>query len=129
MVLVRDIMRKDKLVKVEPTSSIKDAIRLMSMENVGSVLVFEGKRLVGIFTERDLVHYLASGGSLDDKIEDAMTKEVITLKETESAWKAATIMIEKGIRHLPVIDEKGNVVGIVSIRDALRMVIAGSQWP
>jgi CBS domain-containing protein len=129
MVLVRDIMRKGKIVKVGPSSSIREAVKVMSDENVGSVLVFEGDRLVGIFTERDLVHHVARGGSLEDPVERAMTKDVITLREDESAWKAATIMVEKGIRHLPVLNSEGRVVGVVSIRDALRMLIASSQWP
>ena len=129
MVLVKDIMRKDKIVKVSPSDTIREAVKVMSEENVGSVLVFEGNKLVGIFTERDLVHHLARGGSLDEKVANVMTRDVISLKENESAWKAATIMIEKGIRHLPVVDDRGNVLGIISIRDALRTFIAGSQWP
>ncbi len=129
MVLVKDIMRKDKIVKVVPVSTIKEAIEIMSKENVGSVLIFENRRLVGIFTERDLVHYIAKGGNLNEKIGNVMTKNVITLRENESIWKAATIMVEKGIRHLPVVDNDGKVIGVVSIRDALRTILAGSQWP
>ncbi len=129
MVLVKDIMRKDKIVKVSPSDTIREAVKAMSEENVGSVLVFEGNKLVGIFTERDLVHHLARGGSLDERVANVMTRDVISLRENESAWKAATIMIERGIRHLPVVDDKGNVLGVISIRDALRTFIAGSQWP
>ena len=129
MVLVRDVMRRGRIVWLPPEATVGDAVKLMSRENVGSILVMSGGRIVGIFTERDLVHHLARGGGLNDRLSSVMTREVLTLREDESAVKAATIMVERGIRHLPVVDAKGNVVGMVSARDALRLVIAGSQWP
>jgi CBS domain-containing protein len=129
MVLVRDIMKKGRIIRISPSASVLDAVKVMSKENVGSVLITDNDKLLGIFTERDLVHHLAKGGSLEDRIEEVMTKDVITLREDESAWKAATIMVEKGIRHLPVVDKDGKLVGVVSIRDVLRTLIASSQWP
>ena len=130
MVLVRDVMKSRDLAILSPSSSVRDAVELMSKMNVGSILVVdeEGKPR-GIFTERDLVHHLAKGGSLEAKLGDVMTRRVVTIREDETVWKAITLMVEHGIRHLPVVDEEGNVRGVISARDALRILVASVQWP
>lgn len=130
MVLVRDVMKSRDLAILSPSSSVRDAVELMSKMNVGSILVVdeEGKPR-GIFTERDLVHHLAKGGSLEAKLGDVMTRRVVTIKEDETVWKAITLMVEHGIRHLPVVDEEGKIRGVISARDALRILVASVQWP
>ena len=130
MVLVRDVMKSRDLAILSPSSSVRDAVELMSKMNVGSILVVdeEGKPR-GIFTKRDLVHHLAKGGSLEAKLGDVMTRRVVTIREDETVWKAITLMVEHGIRHLPVVDEEGNVRGVISARDALRILVASVQWP
>nr|MEB3851030.1 CBS domain-containing protein [Desulfurococcales archaeon] len=86
-------------------------------------------RLLGIFTERDLVHHLHRGGGLDDRLGETMTRNPVTVREDESLWKAVILMVEHGIRHLPVVDSQGRLVGVVSVRDALRALVASSQVP
>jgi CBS domain-containing protein len=130
MVSVRDVMTTGRLVTVHPTATILDAARKMHEAQVGSVLVVDDKgKLLGIFTERDLVRVIATGVPLDTPIERVMTTRLITALPDESLAIVASRMIEHGIRHIPVVDETGRLVGIVSMRDVLRHVVASSAWP
>ncbi len=126
--LVRDVVSKN-VVSASPQDTVRVAVNLMASRNVGSVLVLESGRLVGIFTERDLVRHLHRGGGLEDRLSDVMTRNPITIREDESLWKAAMIMVEHGIRHLPVVDGEGRLVGVISVRDTLRALVASSHVP
>ena len=130
MTTVREVMRTENLVTVPPTASIREAVERMYRANVGSVLVVDGEgRLLGIFTERDLVRVVATGVNLEERVERVMTTRLVTASPDESLAMVASKMIEHGIRHIPVVDETGRLVGIVSIRDVLRHVVASSPWP
>jgi len=130
LVLVRDVMKFRDLASLRPSSTVRDAVELMSRMNIGSILIVdEDGKPRGIFTERDLVHHLAKGGSLDSKLSDVMTSGVVTVREDETVWKAITLMVEHAIRHLPVVDEEGKLRGVISARDALRLLVASVQWP
>lgn len=126
--LVREVISR-RLVTASTGDTVKVAVDLMASNRVGSVLVMESGRLAGIFTERDLVNHLHRGGGLDDKLGDVMTRNPITVREDESLWKAVMLMVEHGIRHLPVVNAEGDLVGVLSIRDALRALVASSQVP
>ena len=126
--LVRDVISR-RLVTASAGDTVKVAVDLMASNRVGSVLVLESGRLAGIFTESDLVNPLHRGGGLDDKLGDVMTRDPITVREDESLWKAVMLMVEHGIRHLPVVNAEGDLVGVLSIRDALRALVASSQVP
>ncbi|MEB2837046.1 MAG: CBS domain-containing protein [Desulfurococcales archaeon] len=126
--LVREVISR-RLVTASTGDTVKVAVDLMASNRVGSVLVLESGRLAGIFTERDLVNHLHRGGGLDDKLGDVMTRNPITVREDESLWKAVMLMVEHGIRHLPVVNAEGDLVGVLSIRDALRALVASSQVP
>ena len=104
-------------VSVSPDTSVREAARIMYDNGVGSVIVVVEGKPVGVFTERDLLKLVATGVSLDARIEGVMSKNVITVKTGDSIIKAATLMSENRIRHLPVVDEKGELVGVISIRD------------
>lgn len=126
--LVRDVLSK-RLVAASVNDTVKVAVDLMASNRVGSILVLDSGRLAGIFTERDLVYHLHRGGGLGDRLGDVMTRNPITVREDESLWKAVMLMVEHGIRHLPVVDGKGDLVGVISMRDALRALVASSQVP
>ena len=126
---VRDVMSSSRLVSVEPGASLLDAARAMAEAGVGSVLVVSGGRLAGIFTERDLVRAVASGASLGERVESFMTREPVTVKPDDPLPLAASKMVEGGFRHLPVVDEDGRPIGVVSVRDVLRALLAGGSWP
>ncbi len=130
MTTVREVMKTSNLVTVTPSDTIREAAKRMYSANVGSVLVVDDKgTLLGIFTERDLVRVVATGVSLDERVEKVMTTKLVTASPDESLAMVASKMIEHGVRHIPVVDEAGKLVGIVSIRDVLRYVVASSTWP
>jgi CBS domain-containing protein len=117
--------------KVSKDDTVSDAIKLMADKNIGSVLVMEGKNLVGIFTERDFARKIGADTSearcKQVKMEEVMTKNVITISGSENVNTCMAIMTDKHIRHLPVI-ENGEVTGIVSIGDVVKDIIAELQF-
>ncbi len=127
---VKDFMKKDKLLTVKPSELTINAVKMMRERNVGSVLVIDDEgKLVGIFTERDLLRLVADGKPLDRPIDEYMSRKLIVAKPEDSLTKIAAIMIEKWIRHMPVVDDKGRPIGIVSIRDVLRYMASSSEFP
>ena len=117
---VSEIMTPDVL-GLDPATSLVDAARRMYERRVGAVVVTEGDRLVGIVTERDVLRAVATGG-VEGPVSDAMTRSPETIGPDESAGQAAALMIHGGFRHLPVVDG-GDVVGMVSIRDLVRVSV------
>lgn len=114
------------VVSVEPTATLREAAVAMRDANVGAVAVVEGDEVAGVLSERDVVRATA-GGSDPDRVQvgDAMAAgpRYLTLADTVGA--AAEMMVEAGVRHLPVVDE-GDLVGIVSIRDVVPALLAPS---
>ncbi len=104
--------------------TIRCAISKMYAYNIGAVLVVDDVGTpVGIFTERDLVRVVAEGISLDTPLVKLAQKELIKAAPNESILMAVQKMIEHNVRHLPVV-EGNRAVGMLSIRDALRSLIA-----
>jgi CBS domain-containing protein len=122
MTTVAEIM-SSSLLTVDPATGLTDAARQMDGRSVGAVLVFSGGRLAGILTERDILRAVAAGNIESATVGDWMTRDPETVEPSERAGQAAAIMIHGGFRHLPVLDG-GDPVGIVSIRDLVRVVIA-----
>lgn len=108
---VADVMSGD-LLTVEGTVSVEDAVRTMNDRRVGAVLVLEDDRLVGVFTERDVLRAVAHGLTPEATVGDWMTRGPETIEPDDTAEHAAIIMIHGGFRHLPVVDA-GKVVGIL----------------
>jgi CBS domain-containing protein len=120
-VSIRDVMSTD-LITVTPSTTIAEAATVMSTRGVGSALVMEGDRLVGIFTERDTLRAVA--GEFDGEqhqVREFMTADPTTIGVDAPANEALESMFAFGFRHLPVM-EAGQVVGIVSMRDVMRRV-------
>ncbi len=117
MATVGEIM-SGNLLTVEPSAAIADVVTQMHDREVGAVLVVAGEHLVGIFTERDVLH-AAAVGRLEGKVEDLMSRHPETINATDTTGHAAAMMIHGGFRHLPV-EERGKLVGIISIRDLIR---------
>lgn len=116
MKTVGDIMTSS-LFSIEPTSTVAEAATVMGERRIGSALVMEGDRLLGIFTERDIVralgqHFDAAG----HPVSDWMTPDPVTVPPSTAAQEALGTMLARGFRHLPVA-EGDQVVGIVSMRD------------
>jgi CBS domain-containing protein len=110
------------LLSVEPGLSLTEVAKRMVAKDVGAVLVSEGKQLVGILTERDVLRAVARGIDESTTVADWMTRDPETLQPDESTQHAAVLMIHGGFRHLP-ITENDEVVGMLSIRDLMRLVL------
>jgi CBS domain-containing protein len=118
---IRDVMSTE-LVTVSPHASVAEAAAVMSAKHVGSAIVLEEKDdvLVGIFTERDILHALGSDfDAAAHTVAEWMSKEPATIDAGASVTDALDRMLERGFRHLPVL-EGGRLVGMVSLRDLSR---------
>jgi len=119
MLMVKHIMIED-VVTAKPSITTKDAVRILGEKHVGSVVVTdEYEKCVGIFTERDAIRIIASELSLDTPLQQVMTKNVVTIGEEASLEEARRVVVSHGIRHLPVVDGKGEMVGLLSVRKLL----------
>ena len=114
-------------VTADPGDSVQDAIGRMVAENVGSVAVCEGARLVGIFTERDVLRLAGAGTRLHElRVGDVMTTHLVTVHPDDDVVAVAHLMGAHRIRHVPVVEGE-HLVGIVGIRDVLG-VLAEKLW-
>jgi CBS domain-containing protein len=120
MATVGEIMSRDVLA-VESTASLVDAAAQMHGRNVGAVVVLSEGLLVGIVTERDVLRAVATR-RVGSSVADVMTVAPETVDADEPSGQAAAVMIHGGFRHLPVV-EGGTVVGMVSIRDLVRLTV------
>ncbi len=109
---------------VAPDTTVLQALHLMAERNVSAVLVMDGERLSGIFTERDYARKVVLKGlaSKDTKVGDLMTPNVLTVSPSHTIDDCMCIITNNHIRHLPVVDH-GKVVGIISIGDAVKSVM------
>lgn len=124
MPVVRDHMSRD-LLSVEPGEKITEVAQRLVERNIGAVLVLDGGRLAGIMTERDIIRAVARGLHGDAVVAEYMTKHPETIEPDDTTQHAAVLMIHGGFRHLPVV-ERDDVVGIVSIRDLMRVALEDS---
>lgn len=117
-------LMKSTVVTVRPTVDLRYAAVAMRDANVGAVAVVEGDEVAGVLSERDVVRAVAGGADPEHvKAGEAMAAgpRYVTLADTVGT--AAEMMVEAGVRHLPVVDD-GELVGIVSIRDVLPALLA-----
>ena len=118
-VYVQSVMGS-RIVSVEPTATVQVAIARMLEENVGSVAVCEGPRLVGIFTERDVMRLAGEGSQFGElTVGDVMTRNPVTVAPDDPVAGTAELMRSKGIRHLPVVQGE-NLLSVIGIRDVMR---------
>jgi CBS domain-containing protein len=121
MATVGEVM-SGNILTVEPTTPLAEAAARMSDRGVGATLVLSGSTISGILTERDVLRAVATGGVEGTNVAAWMTRDPETIDASESTSRAAAVMIRGGFRHLPVIDD-GKPVGIVSIRDLMRVAV------
>ncbi len=110
------------IVSIDTACSVEDAIRSMHSRKISAIMVTEQGKTVGIFTERDVVRcYISSGGKSfkDIKVKDAMVSDLIVAVPDDDLNDVSAIMVEKNIRHLPVLDHQ-RVIGMLSIRDIIQ---------
>jgi CBS domain-containing protein len=121
MPIARNHMSRS-LLTVEPGLGLKAVAERMVDKDVGAVLVIEHGRLVGILTERDILRAVAGGITDETLVSDWMTRDPETMEPDETTRQAAVLMIHGGFRHMPIVDGD-EVVGMLSIRDLMRIVL------
>ncbi len=115
----RDLMLRD-VVTANGTLPARDAIELLFKRHVGSVVIInDEEQCIGIFTERDAIRIVAQNMPLDAPVEKVMTKNPFTVDVDSIFQEAKSIIVSAKIRHLPVIDKEGKLVGLISVRHIL----------
>jgi CBS domain-containing protein len=107
-----------------PRTTVYDALRMMADKNVGALLVMEGEKVMGIFSERDYARKVILQGrnSKETLVSEIMTSKLITIHPDQTVEEAMEIMTNKRVRHLPVMEDD-SLMGMISIGDVLREVI------
>jgi CBS domain-containing protein len=119
MLMVRHVMLRN-VITIDPKTSLKVAIKTLHRKHIGSLIITDSnQKCNGIFTERDVLRVVAQDVNLDTPIEEAMTSNVITIGEEASLEEARRLIVEHAVRHLPVVNSRGELVGLLSVRKML----------
>ena len=114
---IRDAMTPNPTT-VEPSTTVREAAQKMKSEDVGSLPIVEGNRLVGVVTDRDLaIRVLAEGKDAETAVSEIASKDVVTVDPQQGLEEAARLMAEHQVRRLPVCEEDGKLVGVVAQAD------------
>ena len=118
------------VITIAPEALVIDMLTLLKDNNLGAVVVSDdGRRISGIVTERDVVRKLVDGPDfLDAPVSSIMSSDVLTCKPDDSVQSLMTTMTNRRIRHLPVVDEDGELAGIVSIGDVVKSHITQIEF-
>ena len=113
------------IYSVSPDDTIRHALEVMALHNIGALLVLKEQKLVGIFSERDYARKVVLKGksSNDAKVSEVMTSKLITINTNHSIDQCMQIMTDNHIRHLPIVNDS-QVMGLISIGDVVREMIA-----
>ncbi|TWJ18934.1 CBS domain-containing protein [Geobacter argillaceus] len=124
---VKDILRNkvSGIFTIVPNATVLTAIELMAEKNIGSLLVMEGDKLVGIITERDYSRkvILAGKSSSNTLVKEIMTQKLVVIQPGSTIEECMVLMIENSVRYLPVIEE-GKAIGVISIGNVVNSIIS-----
>ncbi len=130
MKLIKHLLdRKGRdIISVKPETSVLDAIRLMAEKGIGSLVVMEDQELLGIMSERDYARKVIIKGRSSEStaVSEIMTSNVFTTSSSETVNDCMSVMTEKKIRHLPVVEDNV-VIGMISIGDLVEAIISDQQ--
>ena len=119
MLMVRHVMLRN-IVTTDSNISIRASIKMLNEKHIGSLLITDrDQKCIGIFTERDVLRIVAQDFDLDTPVKKAMTSNVITIGEEASLEEARRLIVTHAIRHLPVVNNQGKLVGLLSVRQLL----------
>ncbi|MBK8792103.1 MAG: CBS domain-containing protein [Holophaga sp.] len=124
-----DEKRRD-VVSVGPADTVLQALNLMARHDIGALLVMEQGKPVGIFSERDYARKVVLRGktSKDTPVAEVMSEKVIYVTLSQTVEECMAIMTDRHVRHLPVLDEAGAVVGFLSIGDMVKETISQQKF-
>jgi len=131
MTTVRHVLQAkgNQVYSVTPDTTVYDVLKVLAEKNIGAVLVMEGEKLVGVFSERDYARKIVLKGesSQNVKVKDVMTSVVACVNPDQPIEECMMLMTEKHVRHLPVM-ENDKLVGIISIGDVVKAVISDKEF-
>jgi CBS domain-containing protein len=111
-------------LQLAPSQTVAEAVALLRQEQVGCLIICENNKLVGIFTERDLIRrILAPGKPLTMRLAECMTPRPAVVDPKESIWTAIARMESGGYRHLPVVDATGRPQGVLSVKQIVHYIV------
>jgi CBS domain-containing protein len=117
-------LRVKKPVAIAPDATVAHAVDLMKSKKIGCVVVTEHEKLIGIFTERDVLNkVIGNEKALTSKISGVMTREVRAFQQDDSLAYVLNAMHVGGYRHVPVIDEQGRPIAVISVRDIIAYIL------
>jgi CBS domain-containing protein len=119
---IGELIEGHPLIHAESSQKVRDVAKMMAKANVGAIAVLDSERLVGIFSERDVMSRVVAEGLDPEKtaVSNVMTKDIVVADPGESVDSAIAKMHSVGCRHLPVV-KSGNLIGMLSIRDLLEI--------
>lgn len=129
LVSLKDILTKEKAITVGYNTPLYEVAKTMKEKGIDSVLVMKEDKIVGIFTEKDLVRAVADGAPLSTPVSNYMSSKLITANVDEPIIAVAYKMVESNIRHIPITNEQGALLGVANIKDVLNLVLASGGWP
>lgn len=114
---------------IEPNDSVYDAIKKMADKNIGSLVVMDDEKIIGIITERHYARNVVLKGKTSPKtpVKDIMSTRVICAWPDQSVEECMAVMTDKSVRHLPVLENK-SLVGLVSIGDLVKSIISDQKF-
>ena len=119
MLMVKHMMLT-KVITANQSMAVKETIKILHKKHIGCVVVINAnKQCIGIFTERDAIRLMAENVQLDQPLDNVMTKNIVTIQEDASINEARRVINTYRIRHLPVVNQKGRLVGLLSVRGLL----------
>uniref|UniRef100_Q47IF1 CBS protein n=1 Tax=Dechloromonas aromatica (strain RCB) TaxID=159087 RepID=Q47IF1_DECAR len=122
--------RNRPLAVVAPSDTVYHALTVMAQHEVGALLVLDGEQLVGIFSERDYARKIILQGktSKETLVREIMSDRVAYVTPGSTLDECMALMTEKRFRHLPVLDEQGGIVGMISIGDLVKETISDQKF-
>ncbi|MBS1142038.1 MAG: hypothetical protein H6R13_3491 [Proteobacteria bacterium] len=122
--------RNRPLAVVAPSDTVYHALTVMAQHEVGALLVLDGEQLVGIFSERDYARKIILQGktSKETLVREIMSDRVAYVTPNSTLDECMALMTEKRFRHLPVLDDAGGVVGMISIGDLVKETISDQKF-
>lgn len=121
--------RDPAVYTIAPAATVFDALKLMADKEVGGLLVMDGDKVVGIFTERDYARKVAlmARSSKETLVREVMTSPVMYVRPDQTSEECMALMTENRLRHLPVMDH-GRLIGLISIGDLVKDIISEQQF-